>query len=104
MDDDQDLKAPAGAPVATDSESLDFESLKSLLLDLNPQFKCEICLQDQFSLQSAGVSAPCLPFYDLENPSFALAVRFCVALTCLSCGNTKLLDRKFLQARLAHEG
>jgi len=104
MDDDQDLLATAGAPVAKDAESLDFERLESLLLNLNPEFKCEICLQDRFSLQPAGFSAPCLPFYDLENPSFAVAVRFCVALTCLSCGNTKLLDRKFLQARLAHEG
>jgi hypothetical protein len=23
---------------------------------------------------------------------------------CMTCGNTKLLDRKFWEARLAHEG
>ena len=104
MDDDQDLRPTADAPVTTDSEILDFERLKSLLLNLNPQFKCEVCLQDRFSLEFAGASVPCLPFYDLANPYFANAVRFCVALMCTNCGNIKLLDRKILQARLAHEG
>ncbi len=104
MDDDLDLRANAGVLVTEGAESLDFERLKSLLDKLNPHFKCEICLQDRFRLQSGDVSAPCLPFYDLKDPFSAVAVRYCVELTCLTCGNTKLLDRKLLQARLAHEG
>ena len=104
MDDDQDLQTTAGFLVTKDMESLDFERLKGLLDKLNPQFNCEICLQDRFRLQSADASAPCLPFYDLKDPSLAVAVRYCVELTCLTCGNIKLFDRKLLQARLAHEG
>ena len=85
---------------------IDFERLKEALNKLNPQFKCEICLQDQFLLKPAAndVSAACLPFYHLENPTLAVGIRYFVELMCMTCGNTKLLDPKLLEMRLAHEG
>jgi len=85
---------------------IDFERLKEWLNKLNPQFKCEICLQDDFYLRPAvnDASAACLPYYQLKNPSVAVGVRYFVELMCMNCGNTKLLNRKFLEMRLANEG
>ena len=106
MDDNQNLEPTAEVHMIDGPEDLDFDRLTDSLNRMNPQFKCEICLQDQFLLKPAvnDGSAACLPFYNLKNPSQATGVRYFVELMCTTCGNTKLFDRKFLEARLAHEG
>jgi hypothetical protein len=106
MDGDRDPESATKVQVIGERGVLDFERLIDTLNKLNPQFKCEICLQDQFVLKPAGndASAACLPFYNLKNPSLAVGVRFFVELMCMTCGNTKLLDREFLEKSLAHEG
>ena len=97
----------SGEPkLGVEQVSINFDRLKNFLNRLNIDFKCEICLQEQFVLNlgpNDGSSA-CLPFYDLQTPSNALSVRYFVQLMCNTCGNTKLLDRKFIEARLTHEG
>ena len=107
MDDNQDQTSATGPEHLIEKpEALNFDRLKETLIKLDPQFKYEICLQDQFFLKHAtnDVSAACLPFYHLKNPSDALGVRFFIQFMCMTCGNTKLLDREFLEKRLAHEG
>ena len=106
MDDDRDPESTRKVQVIGDRGVLDFERLIDTLNKLSPQFRCEICSQDQFALKPADndASAACLPFYNLTNPSLAVGVRYVVELMCMTCGNTKLLDRKFWEARLAHEG
>lgn len=106
MDDDRDLRAVAEVHRIDGSDDLDFERLTILLNRMNPLFKCEICLQDQFlwKLADNDGTAACLPFYNLRSPSRAIGVRYFIEFMCMTCGNTKLLDRKFLEARLANEG
>ena len=107
MNDNKDPTSATGQEGSTDEPSvLDFDRLKEWLNQLNPQFKCEICLQDDFYLKPAvnEASAACLPFYQLKNPSLAVGVRYFLELMCMTCGNIKLLNRKFLEMRLADEG
>ena len=106
MDEDRDFGAAAEVRETDGSEEFDFDRLKDLLSRANPHIQCEICSQDQFLLKHADNdgTAACLPFYNLKSPSRAIGVRYFVELMCMTCGNTKLLDRKFLESRLAHEG
>ena len=106
MHDDRELGAAAEVPATGSSGDLDAQRLAALLNRINPQFKCEICLQDRFILQpiEEDGTAACLPFYSLKSPSRAISVRYFLEIMCTTCGNTKLLNWKTLEARLAHEG
>jgi predicted nucleic-acid-binding Zn-ribbon protein len=90
-----DFKSKEGLP----SPEIDFVTVKSFFANLGVNFRCEVCGNEDFGIQTKEFNGtrPSLIYGDGLNKALMLLKSYFIA-RCETCGNTKLFDTDVIEA------